>query len=189
MLSMIIQTPASEPVTVQEVRDDLRLESGDELLLSTLITSARIVVEAETGCRLLTQSWDVMLDEWPENDGALCLPHWPVQQVSGVYLLGGRRDTVATDIMEYELRPRVPQIILKPGQSWPALKRNKLGVLVSLRAGFGDDAGDVPEPLRMAIRQLVAFWYEQADWHGFHNKAEIPGVIHTLLQPYKKVKL
>lgn len=189
MFSMITQTPAFEPITVQEVRDDLRLAAGDEQLLSALITSARIVVEAETGCRLLTQNWDVMMDNWPENDEALCLPHWPIQQVSGIYLLGGSRDTVATDILDYELSPRIPQIILKTGRSWPQLKRKKLGVLVSLRAGFGDSAGDVPEPLRMAIRQLVSFWYEQADWQGLHQKPQIPTIVRSLLQPYKKIKL
>lgn len=189
MLSMITQAPSVEPVTVKEVRDDLRLETGDELLLNTLITSARIVVEAETGCRLMTQRWDVMFDAWPNNGEALRLPHWPVQQILGVYLLSGRRELISPDIMDYELAPRVPQIILKQGQNWPSLKRNRLGVLVSIVAGFGDAASDVPDPLRMAIRQLVSFWYEQADWHGMHDKSQMPSVIRTLLQPYKKVNL
>lgn len=173
-----------------EIREDLRLEEGDDLLLSTLITSARLVVEAQTGCRLITQAWDLLLDKWPVKDqGCLTLPHYPVTSLAGIFLLGKVRKVVDAGIYDVELGIRTPKVFLKNGMSWPTPIRQKLGILVSMQVGFGDAPEDVPEPLRLAIRQLVGFWYEQGDWHAIRHPHTLPESVNALMQPFKVIKL
>ncbi len=189
MLSLITKNPALEPVTVSEVKSDLRLESGEDLLLATLITSARLVVEAQTGCRLINQDWDLMFHDWPKNNEGLSLPHYPVAAISGVYVLGQRRQKIDENLYEAEIGVRHPAIFFKETHNLPCPKRNKLGLLISLNAGFGEQAEDVPAPLRLAIRQLVAFWYELGEWHSMNAPAKVPETVNTLLQPYRNIKL
>ena len=190
MLSLLVQGPAIEPVTLDEIRTDLRLDNQDDLLLSSLITSARMVVEAHTGARMITQRWDIMFDTWPKQDvSVLRLLHWPVTDVEDIYILGDGRQQVDRNLYEVEVTSRIPQIILRKGSRWPALKRDKLGVLVSITAGFGDMITDIPEPLRQAIRFLVAHWYEERDWQGGTQSLKMPGMVTTLIQPYKLIKL
>jgi len=191
MLSVITQSPKNEPVSVTQVRTDLRLDDSEDLLLASLITSARMIIEANTGSRLITQKWDVMFDHWPaDTQKPLKLPHWPVQEVEGVYLLGGsERTQIDSNLYETVESARIPQLILKAGQAWPAPKRTSLGILVSLKVGFGDAATDVPEPLRQAIRQLVSFWYEQGEWHGSNYTAKMPEIVNTLMSPYRNIHL
>ncbi len=189
MLSMITKIPAIEPVSMAQVREDIRLAEDEDLLLSTLITSARLVVEAQTGCRLITQTWDLILNAWPKNASSLSLPHYPVKSINGIFLLGNSRQQIDEALYESELGIRSPTIFLKNGRSWPAPKRNKLGVLVSLEAGFGDTPEDVPAPLRLAIRQLASFWYEQGDWHAMRHSNQVPESVKTLMQPYRDIRL
>ena len=192
MLSMLTSAPTLEPVSLNEIRDDLRLETGEDLLLSTLITSARLVIEAQTGCRLITQNWDLLFDDWPDETveaGCLTLPHYPIKLLKGIYLLGNARQEVSSEIYQSELGIRTPKVFLKNGNSWPLPFRKKLGVLISVTAGFGDQANDVPEPLRLAIRQLVSFWYDQADWNVLRHSHLIPDSVKILMQPYRNMHL
>ncbi len=189
MFSLLVQGPAQEPVTLAEIRDDLKVGTDEDLLIASLITSARMIIEANAGVRLITQTWDVMFDQWPDINHGLKIPHWPVQQIDGVYLLGGTKYTVDASLYDTEITSRCPQILFKEGQTLPPIKRKTLGILVSLTAGFGDSPSDVPEPLKQAIRYLVVNWYEKRDWQDVTQEMKIPAIINTLIQPYKVMKL
>ena len=190
MISFLVNGPLLEPVEVEELRQDLRLDGDDDLLLSSLITSARILIEANIGVRMISQSWDIMYDGWPTNGAqSIKLPYWPISDITGIYTLGNGRDMVDSNIYESELSQRVPQILLRSGFSWPVTKRRQLGVLISVVAGFGNTAADVPEPLKQAIRFLATYWYESRDWQSFGVGKKIPDIVQTLLLPYKKMRI
>jgi uncharacterized phiE125 gp8 family phage protein len=189
MLSILVQGPAQEPVDVHELKADLKLDDDEDLLLSSLITSARMVVEANTGVRLVSQSWDLIMDNWPQGgDDRICLPHWPVQDITGIYLLGNGREQVDQTVYESELNPRIPQVFPVKGRSWPAIKRDKLGVLVSLTAGF-ISVETIPEPLKQAIRLLAVNWYEARDWQSSGNHQKIPSLVESMITPYRNINL
>ncbi len=66
MPTELVTPPAVEPVSLAEARRILRIgHADDDALLAALIGSARRIVEARTGLRLIAQSWAVLRDDWP----------------------------------------------------------------------------------------------------------------------------
>lgn len=60
--------PAGEPLTLAEVKAHLRLDgSAEDGLLSGLIAAARTHLERETGLALMTGSFRLYLDDWPDG--------------------------------------------------------------------------------------------------------------------------
>ena len=65
---VLTSPPAVEPLTVDEVKTYLRIDHDDEdCLLASLITSARLQVEAALDLALITQSWSWTFDAWPKG--------------------------------------------------------------------------------------------------------------------------
>lgn len=145
------------------------------------------MIEAQTGVRLMAQSWEVLMDDWP--GAQLALPHWPVQTIKSLSLLGNGRQTVAADLYEASLAARPPRLMLKPGASWPRPRRAALGIAIALVAGFGERAEDVPTDLRQAVRVLAAHWYEHSSWQQTGRGQTVPGAVQALMQPYRALRL
>jgi uncharacterized phiE125 gp8 family phage protein len=74
------------------------------------------------------------------------------------------------------------RLALRLGAAWPVPARAANGVMVEYAAGYGTSGADVPEAIRLAIRQLAAFWYER---RGDDGAAEIPASVQALLAPYR----
>ena len=57
-------------------------------------------------------------------------------------------------------------------------------------AGYGDHPADVPGPLRQALLQLVAHWYEQRSGIEVGGPSpHLPTAIAALTAPYRQVRL
>ncbi|NOZ32801.1 MAG: hypothetical protein GXP01_06965 [Alphaproteobacteria bacterium] len=66
MTSILLAGPAGEPVSLTEARAFLRVDdTGENTLISTLITAARVHVESMTRRALINQNWRVLFDVWP----------------------------------------------------------------------------------------------------------------------------
>jgi uncharacterized phage protein (predicted DNA packaging) len=61
---------------------------------------------------------------------------------------------------------------------------------VEARTGLDLTVDPVPEPLKQAIRLLAAHWYEHRGLTvEAAGQAPLPLTVHTLLSPYKEVRL
>src|SRR3970282_2154356 len=75
MSSILLSGPAVEPVTLAEAKAYLRVEhGGDDDVIAALIAGARVHVEAQTRRALITQSWRLVRDRWPENGRIAVVP-------------------------------------------------------------------------------------------------------------------
>jgi uncharacterized phiE125 gp8 family phage protein len=64
------------------------------------------------------------------------------------------------------------------------------GIEIDVECGYGDTASDVPEPLRQAIRLLVAHWYENRSIvSGAQTAAVLPVTVAALIAPYRMLSL
>jgi uncharacterized phiE125 gp8 family phage protein len=64
------------------------------------------------------------------------------------------------------------------------------GIEIDFTAGFGTTAGSVPEPIRQALKLLVAHWYEHRDPVEIGDPAmAIPPAVSALLKPYAVPRL
>lgn len=209
--------PAVEPVTVAEMDQFLRgdnvIESVDGTLVESLIVAAREYVEEFTRRALITQTWTMYMDRWPQTqdplgwwDGvregsissgdarSLTLPIGPLQSVKSIKTFDqDNNETLFPDTNYFLNTTATPgEVILNTGVVWPTFTRNRMGIEVVYVAGYGDAATDVPSPLRMAIKQLVTHWYEDREFtktQSDQNQAIAPLHVQSILNRYKVHRL
>ena len=79
--------PALEPVTVPEAKAHCRVDgTAEDVLIASLILTSRLHIEAALGLALITQSWKLLLDRWP-NEPSVAIPIRPVQSITSVRVL------------------------------------------------------------------------------------------------------
>ena len=183
-----LRGPATEPVSLADLKAWLRLDGSDEDdLLAAVLSAARLAVEEATGRRLVTQDWRLVLDAWPP-DGVLTLPLAPVQAVTALRV----RDATGTAtvlpatgwLLDADSDP--PRLVL--AGPLPVPGRRLGGIELDLTAGYGPSSA-VPEPLRMAVRLTAASLYEnRGDGPDKAASAVSPAAI-ALIAPYRRVRL
>lgn len=183
--------PGAEPLSLVEIKAHLRVDGNEEdVLLQSLVLTSRLHIEAALGLALMTQSWKLILDAWPQ-DVVVELPIAPVQSVSDVRLIARDGTTQSLDEQSYYLDTSGrPARLCKQSGSWPNPGRKHAGIEIDFTAGFGESASDVPEPVRQALMLLVAHWYEHRDpiEIGALSTA-VPHAVSRLLIPYRAVRL
>lgn len=177
--------PAAEPVTLAEVKANLRIDqTSDDDLLSSLIAAARSEVEARTGLALIAQSWRLCLDGMPKDSIAALYRH-PVQAVTAVTAYDADGTAQVIPSTEWFLDPASRPARLYISGQLPAL-RCLNGLEIDFDVGFGEAGPDVPDSLRRAIHLLVARWYEfRAAFGGDAQPVIIPDGFDRLISPYK----
>lgn len=155
--------PASEPVTLTQVKAQLRITgSSEDTRLTELITIARELIEAYTHRALITQEWEQYHDRWP-NGGGFMLAKGVAQVLNSITYIdeldnSDTYDTANVDFATWE--DPYPRITLKEGQDWPTVTlRPHDGVIVNWDAGYGA-ASAVPGPLKQAIIMAVVALYD-----------------------------
>jgi len=184
-----VTPPAVEPVTLAEAKAYLRLDQSDEDdLVARLISAAREHVEAMTRVKMITQVWRVVLDDWPVR-GVIALPVVPLRAVLAVtvYDADGVPSVLPPSSYLADLASAPGRLRLKQAARPGALLN---GVEVEVRAGYGDSPADVPAPLRQAVLQLVAHWFEHREAVVLGAApALVPGSVAALAGPYRVASL
>ena len=84
--------PAVEPVTLEEAKLHLRVDSGDDnALITALITTARELAERETKRAFITQTWQMYLDQAPV---IIEIPKPPLQSIVSIKTISVTESTV-----------------------------------------------------------------------------------------------
>ena len=190
MASLLLTAPAVEPLTLAEVKAYLRVDvTDDDELIAALIAGARIHVEAQTRRALITQSWRLVLDAWPDDGRILVWPA-PLQSLSAVRVYDLDNNASTVDTGSFVADVAASQLVFAP---WALAQPGRIaaGIELDVMCGYGNVATDVPEPLRQAIRLLVAHWYENRGLveGGITGVAVLPNTVAALLSPYRMVSL
>ncbi len=83
MPSVLVTAPTAEPVSLAEAKLHLRVDdNADDVLIGALITAARQHAEHDTRRALVTQTWKLVLDAFPES--VITLDRAPVSAVVSV---------------------------------------------------------------------------------------------------------
>ncbi len=207
--------PSVEPVLLADAKQQARIDTtADDALVTALITGARQWAEQYTGRAFVTQTWQMVVDLWPgavgkwwdgERQGPvtglddvnyISLPRAPLQSVTSVNYYDNSDNATLWSACNYFVDTvRAPgRIALRSGSVWPIPSRLTNGIVITYVCGYGDDGTSVPEPIKTAIRQLVAHWYEHrgdaaaaASSRGtmITSAIPVPLVIEALLTPYR----
>lgn len=192
MIPDLLTGPATEPVSLDDAKAWLRLDSNEEdQLLSALIVSARLTLEAYTRRFFVTQIWRMRLDAWPAQTvrrRTLAIPFAPLRSVSGVRVYDSADVAQTLSDASYRAAPARDAgriVFLEPP---PASGRACDAIEIDIVAGYGDAAADTPEPLRCAILALVAHWHENRGDAG-ESAAPLPTLIVALAKPFRRERL
>ncbi len=186
MTPILLAGPALEPLSLDEMRVYLRLETSEEdgLVLS-LIKAARNAVEQGARRALIAQKWRLRLPRLP-REATLRLPISPILSLDAVRSFDALGNPVLLDLALFQLDGSTlclsPSLLSANGSGGP--------VEIDLTAGFGTQATDVPDALRQAMRMLVAHYYEhRADALHEEHVAHFPAAIAAAVAPWRRMRI
>lgn len=188
MSSILLSGPAEEPLSLAEAKAFLRVEhDDDDAVIAALVAGARIHVEAATRRALIRQTWRLARDAW-QAEGVIVINPSPLRQLLAVRVYDSTGVTREVDPQSFVVDGAGARLWFAP---WavPAPGRPVGGIELDVEAGFGETAADVPEPLRQAIRLLVAHWYESRLVAALGTVSEYPHGVGPLMAPYRALAL
>jgi uncharacterized phiE125 gp8 family phage protein len=181
-MALKIVTPAAAVVSLPEAKKQVRAEyhTDDDAELESFVSVATAWIESWLGRAIGTQTWDYVLDAFP--DGGIRLPLPPLQAVTGVYYVddNGIEQTLETDQYEVDLFGD-PGWVMPGDDGWPTTLDTINAVRIRFVAGYTT----VPPQIKHAIRLLVAGYYENRESVAEKAPQEIPFGVESLLLPLR----
>lgn len=189
MKKTLITAPAVLPVSVEEVKDHLRISNSDlnfNQQIKGLITSAVERVESDTGRALISQTWDLVFDSWPDliwqdihAKIKRVMPLGVCQSVVSITYLDENEDSQTVSSDQYEisgLGTDACRIVFHSDGDFEYPDLYEVDpVTVRILCGYGS-AGSVPEMIRTAIKIIVSDLFDDED----HDRT-----VAALLKPYR----
>lgn len=162
----IVQTvaPATEPITVDEVKRQAAITgTADDTYLGELIARIRTDCERVTERQLVSATYKLILDAWPEDD-IIRLPKGPTQSVTSVkyYDPDGTLQTIDPTDYVAVLGGMYGRVCPADEEAWPETAERPGAIEVVFVAGYGAAAA-VPADIKGALRQAVAYCYQQRE--------------------------
>jgi len=125
-------------------------------MLAMMISAARGIAEARTGRKLITQTWEQVLDAFPTNEIKLDL--MPIQSITSVSYYNVDGDLTVLSSSDYVLDPdTLPGwLLLADDAEWPSTNDTAQAVIIRMVVGYGATGASVPAEYRQWIAAQVA---------------------------------
>lgn len=196
MAIKIITPPAAEPLTLEEVKANLRIVFADEDDdLARMIRAARQMAEERLNRALMPQVLAFGADGFPSTwslDGATCrtvlkVPRPPLIEIDSVKYTDsdGTEQTLPDTGYLVDGFAEPPTISAAPSSSWPSTRAQSGAVVVQYQAGYAD-AASVPEPIRQWMLLTIGAMYanREAFVNGTISQSLAGNFYDLLLQPF-----
>ncbi len=200
--------PSAAPITLAQARTHLRVDSSDEDDLITMLIDVATQLFDGTGkhrdgilgCAMMTQTWVMETSHWVvpfrrhlprlASDYRIWIDHGPVQSVESIQVYTNDA-LVDWPVDQWRVGHEDTRsfITVAPNGSWPAFDFREDAFKVKYTAGYGDNATDVPAPLRAAMLLMIGHLYENRQ-SVFVDASrvqalETPQGVANLIAPYK----
>ncbi|KLU64022.1 phage gp6-like head-tail connector protein [Desulfosporosinus acididurans] len=192
-LTLNLKTPiAAEPMTLAEAKNFLRVDlDDDDAFISSLVSSARDYCESATMRALGTESFELVLEDFPSDRDFIEIPRPPLQNIiSAQYkdCYGVMRDIdPETIILDYDSEPG--RIVLAYNRFWPIYIPWPAGaVIINFTAGY-NAANPMPEGIKQAMYLLIGQWYTNREPMVDRRLTELNYSVDALLQPHRVITL
>lgn len=204
----LVTAPVLEPVTLDQIRDHLRIDVTDEDgELEEIISDSREALESEYEMGFITQTWDFFMDGFPNpwglgnglwrpqmgrdyNSwiGAIVLGRRPVQSVTSIkYVDSSGTITTLVANTDYVLDAPGARVVPAFGKAWPAVTLQPVnGVQIRVVLGYGTTAASVPRPVRRSMRLMCGHFYENREQVLLEQRIrpiDIPRGVTQLMSP------
>lgn len=121
---IMITGPAVEPVSLAEARRQLKIDDDNvssDVDIEEMVAAARGQVELQCNRKLLPQTWDFVVDAFPEDCQSLKVPAdlYPARRVVHIKYLDTSGAVQTVDPGTYDI-DKANFIFLAAGSSWPS---------------------------------------------------------------------
>jgi len=158
-----IDQPGTEPVSLAEARLWCRVDddyTGDDAMLSSLITGFRTQAEHETGRKFLSTTLEQVLDAFPSVE--LVLAEQPVSSITSIKYLdtSGVEQTLNSDAYVLDTASNPAFVLPADGYDWPETFDGINAVRVRFVQGWSSASDPLVQPLRMWMQMQIETAYK-----------------------------
>ena len=185
--------PAQYPVTIGEAKSHLNIDldnTDDDEDIKSNISTATQTAEQFLHRRLITQTWYLYLQGWPDCD-RMTMPLGKLQSVTSIKYKDsdGDESTFSSDDYIVNTDSDPGEIVLGYGKSWPSTTFYPSNpVTIEFICGYGTDGEDVEDNILHAIKLTISDLYENRETvviNGYSAQLiELP-TVRNLLIPFK----
>jgi uncharacterized phiE125 gp8 family phage protein len=182
----LITAPATEPVSRTEAKAHLRVTaSTDDTYIDALITASRQRAEQVLNRALISQTWELVLEEWPDIGRQVEIPVAGVTSVTTAKYYDGTNtlQTWSSSLYEVALSGVLAKLGPVWGQSWPMLYERMEAVEIRFVAGYANAAA-VPAAIKQWMLLQIGHWYEHRESASDFQVFVTP-FVDGLLDPYR----
>ncbi len=203
-----IQTAAGFPITLEEVKADLRVDSDDEdATIERIMRGAAGFLERRTGCAFLAGRYEATFDDWLQF-GFLEFQRYPFRSVIEVAWFNGTASPPSwepVDLVHFFVAPRSASFVLTPLSTFnpPQVWAPCNGCRVRFEAGYdiepqsgedqvseSSDADIEALPIdgdgRMLLTAAIAHFYENRELFLADKVAEVEASAGSLFTSRRK---
>jgi hypothetical protein len=201
-----LQKPTQKVVSLEEIKDHLRIDgTAEDNLLTRIIDACTERLEQHCNQKFLAQDWVQYLDFWPKSardiwwDGVREVPVSELYgEASSIQLLIGP----VIEVIEFNtysdsgvpvLFPPTSYIVdntgpwgrisLPMGGVWPTtILRKTNAIEIKFKAGMATTPDQLPAGIKQAVLSLAAYYYEH---RGDEKQVKLPLEVGLLIAPYK----
>ncbi len=207
--TLVAPAPATTLVTLAEAKAHCRVDDTDsDTLITALLGAAESYLDGYSGRlgrALLTQTWEQKFWNFYEFcdltiSGSersrfpyiykIRLPVGIASSIESIKYYDTNNDEQTLDTAVYQLLTddRGSYVSLKPNQSWPGIFYREDAITIQWKAGYGATAATVPLAIRLAVKMMVAHWYENRGVIIADKRMEnLPLAVEALLAPFTRV--
>lgn len=170
----LITGPTVEPVTVADAKVHLRVDhEAEDTLIGALIVAARRMAEHQLQRALITQTWELVLREFPA--GSIQLDKPKVLGIESVKFLDTTGALQTLDPGAYTLDAATKPGFVVPVSSWLSTYTADNAVRVRFTAGYGPAAADVPaDVVAWMLMQIGALYRNREAFAVGYSVADLP---------------
>ncbi len=174
--------PTTEPISLTELKVQLRINSSaEDAALTSLISAARMTLEQVTKRTIARATFQMFMDRWPcggadawwdgtrqgsirelvGDSNELSIPAPPLVSVESIKTYTDADVATTMSASDYYVDTKsldqLGRVALRTGASWPIALRTRNGIEVNYTAGYAD--GSVPAALKLAVLNTAAWAY------------------------------
>jgi uncharacterized phiE125 gp8 family phage protein len=182
--------PVNEPLTLDEVKNHLRIDLNHvdhDDYLTSLISVAREHVEDITWRKLITQSWYAYLPDWPSGN-YIELPFGQLRSVTTIIYTDVDAAPTTWSSAEYIVGTDYQhgRVTLADGYSWPNENLYPSNPIeVDFICGYGTTRASVPPSVRHAMKLLISEMFENREISVIGTIVAKLDAVNALLTNYR----
>lgn len=182
----ILQQPTLEVITIDEVKDQLKIEDNEEdSLLLQYLETATVHAEDYAGIYIRTRPIKFWFDDFPSVDLKLyASPITAITKVEYYDTANVLTEYTLSDVDFDKFSGKVRPVF---GKSWPSVYERYNAVGIEATSGFTQ--ATLPTPIKQAVLMLVGHFYENREATSSRiadSSRELQFSFKALLDPYRR---